>query len=621
MKRYGSSSSRRTRAGSLLVLAGSLLTLACRETAAPVPPEPVRLLDGAATEVHWPNPERAVPAKFLPAHVGGVAAPGRLARIVLHRGPDERDGRLALLAPTGSRYRFEVQLPAGEPQLELGLGHALEPLTEGTDLRFRVTLTEEDGTFHELLDRTLTTAAGASWSDQAVPLAPWAGHAVSLELLVEGPHDANLWPAWAVPEITVRTPPERYDLLLVVLDTLRADRLGSYGYTKHPTSPFLDRWSSAGTRFATAVSQSSWTRPSHRSLFSGLYPISRQGLTSPPLAEVLWRAGYRTQASTGGAQLAYRFGFSRGFEAHRIERWIHDVDRVVAALDREDRRPLFTFLHTYEIHDPYTHREFAEGLDPGRVGEAFERATLGEYGQDLTPTEREYVNALYDSGIRYVDRQLEILFGHLEAAGRLENTLVVITSDHGEELWDHDHWGHGHTMFEHQTRVPLLVHLPESLRRERGLERAPGLVVEAPVRLVDLYPTLLDLLDVPFDHPVQGRSIVPLFGGRTMPPADALSESIYWGPLEVKSLRDARYKYLRATPKKEHDERPGWEALFDLETDPAERDDQLGHEPERAERMRTLLSILTAEAGEAEATIPEDLDPELEEQLRALGYL
>lgn len=587
-------------------------------------PSPIRLTAGAGDEsvtVEWPDPARRVPGRFLDTTIGSIPAPGRLARLILHREPDERDGRVALLAPAGSHYRFTLTIPRGRPVLEVGLGHSLDPLADGVEVRFHIALDDGRGGDHTLLDEVVTTQPGARWLDRRLPLDAWRGRRVTLDFATGGPARAALWPAWAVPEIVDdEASPAGYDLLLIVLDTLRADHLGAYGYER-PTSPFLDRWAAAGSRFATAISQSSWTRPSHRSLFSGLYPTSRQGLASPPLAEVLWRRGYRTSALTGGAQLAYRFGFSRGFEIHRIERWVQAVDRVVEELERNRRRRHFVFLHTYEIHDPYPHHDLVAGHDPGRMGEVFERATLQRYGGDLTPAEQEYVTALYDSGIRYVDAQLESLFARLGSRGLLERTVVVVTSDHGEELWDHGGWGHGRAMFDHQTHVPLLVHLPAALRRDRGLQAAAGQVIGQQVQLVDLYPTLLELLGVALEHPIQGRSLVPLLAGGRMPRAAAFSESTYWGPLEVKSLRSERYKYMTAIPKKANSDRQGWTTLFDLESDPRETVDVSDREPALSERMGAAVEALTTGEEAAEEAVPKDLDPELEEQLRALGYL
>ncbi|MBZ0115239.1 MAG: sulfatase-like hydrolase/transferase [Thermoanaerobaculia bacterium] len=598
------------------------LALACGSHRDAVSSGPIRLVEGPpGTVVEWPQPDRSLPDEFLTVDIGSLPAPGRLAYVVMHREDDERDARLAMVAPGGSHHRFPVSLPVGKPSLEFALGYALEPLVEDATLRFQIDVVDPKGRSNRLLDETVSTREGSSWLDRRLSLEAWSGQRVTLEFSVESPAEESLWPAWGTPEI-VDTQEESSgpNLILIVLDTLRADHLGAYGYER-PTSPFLDRWSTEGTRFATAISQSSWTRPSHLSLFSGLYPTSRVGLSSPPLAEVLWRQGYRTSALTGGAQLSYRFGFSRGFETHRIERWVRQVDSAVAELERNRTRQNFLFLHTYEIHDPYQHTELADGLDRGRLDESFERATLATYGKGLTATEREYATALYDSGIRYVDGQLESLFAQLEARGLLDNTLVVITSDHGEELWDHGGWGHGHAMFDHQTHVPLILHLPPSLRAERHLEASKGGVIDQQVRLVDLYPTLLDLLGIPMQHQIHGRSVVPMLAGRRMSPADAFSESTYWGPLEVKSLRAERYKLMTATPKNTPSDRPGWTVLFDLQADPAELRDIAADEEQRRQKMQTILDLITAGGGEAEEAVPSDLDPELEEQLRALGYI
>lgn len=609
--------------GTLLALALLAAVLSgCQAEPASIDAVPIRLTEGiSGVTVEWPQPERKVPKKFLATHIGTIPAPGRVARLVLHRGKGERDGRIALLAPVGSHYRFPVTIPRGVPSLEVALGHGLDPLEEGLDLRFRIDLVDRRGAAHALLDETITTRQGAAWQDRRLSLSPWQGEAATLNFSVEGPANGALWPAWGIPEINDDVASsESFDLILIVLDTLRADHLGAYGYQR-PTSPFLDRWGEEGTRFEVAISQSSWTRPSHRSLFSGLYPTSRNGLVSPPLAEVLWRAGYRTSALTGGAQLDFRFGFSRGFEVQRIERWVRSVDRVMDELERNRRRKSFLFLQTYEIHDPYRHNELAEGLDPGRVGKVFKRATLEAHGRDLTAGEKEYVTALYDSGILYVDRQLERLFSQLQTRGLLESTVVVVTSDHGEELWDHGRWGHGHAMFDHQTRVPLWIHLPAALRSARGLEPAQGRVVRQQVRLIDLYPTLLDLVGIPLEHRVQGRSLVPLLAGGRLPSGDALSESTYWGPLEFKTLRSERFKYMMAEPKKVDSERSGWATLFDLDSDPKETQDVAADEPEIFDRMKSLMEILLSDGEAAEETVPADLDPELKKQLQALGYL
>lgn len=624
----------------LRVLA-SVLALACLLFASACgggegPPQPIRLLDLPASgemTAEWPEGALAMAAEALvAAEIGATPAPGRVARVIMEPADLGGDARVSLLAPAGSRYLVPLTLPRGEPALEVGLGVPKDGAAEGALLRFRVVLTPLESASAEaveLLDERVTTAAGGGWTDRTIPLARWAGERVRLELLVEGVEGVEgaaaaplAWGAWGAPEIVFReqSGPEDWNVLLVVLDTLRADRLGAAGY-RRPTSPYLDALAGRSIRFTTAVSQSSWTRPSIRSLLQGLYPESQGGLQSPMLAEVLWANGYRTEAITGGAQLAYPFGFSRGFERHAIEDWVRATDRVVETLASNAGRKNFLFLHTYEIHDPYEHRELAGGLDPGRVGEAFRRATWEGLKDELTDGEKEYVSALYDSGIRFTDERLGRLLARLDERGLLDRTLVIVTSDHGEELWDNGLWGHGRAMLEHQSRVPLIVHVPQAMRDALAL-REPG-VVRQQVRLVDLYPTILDLLGVGLDHQVQGRSLRPLLAGERLPRAAAFSESVYWGPVEVKALRGERYKYLRGIPKNPADTRhEGWEVLYDLKLDPQEMVDVQERAEEVLRRMRQEVDrILAGGAAPRDERVPSDLDPEVEKQLRALGYI
>lgn len=551
------------------------------------------------------------------------------ARVEMKAPDGGGDARLALAAPAGGRHEAAVAVPRGEPVLAVGLGYPVKETPAGVPLRFRVSVAPEGGGGGgavEVLDETVTTAEGGRWADRDVSLAPWAGERVRLVLATEAPGGAPtgaapVRAAWGVPEVVSRDRrPEGWNVVLVVLDTLRADRLGAYGYER-PTSTYLDALAERSALFTTAVSQSSWTRPSIQSILNGLYPESRDGLDSAPLSEVLRRHGYRTRAITGGAQLAYQFGFSRGFEQHAIEDWIRAPDRVVETLEADRSRRHFLFLHTYEIHDPYEHRELAAGLDPGRVGEVFRRAVWERLRSDLTAGEKEYISALYDSGIAYTDRQLGRLIERLDERGLLDRTLLIVTSDHGEELWDHGLWGHGRAMLEHQTRVPLIVRVPEAMREELGLAAAPGMIRQQ-VRLVDLYPTILDLLGVPLEHEVQGRSLRPLLAGRRLPRAPAFSESTYWGPMEVKSLRDERFKYLRGIPKEpEETDREGWEVVYDLETDPGETEDVKEAHLDLLRRMRAVVDRILRGGSTPQERVPGQLDPEVEEQLRALGYI
>lgn len=608
----------------------------CGRDAAP----PVRLLEAGGAEASGPAPA-VVPVGEGPAAIGGLPWPERQGQVAMV-GELGWDARVALLAGDGTTYRFPVELPR-RPVLRVGLGFQPPPRQGGGEAgdessppsgevrhRVRVLAGADDETGTPVLDDRWRPADGGArpgWRDREIDLARWAGERVVLELAtgLDGMPEGSA-AAWSAPEVVSLAGgrdskgPEGWDLLFVSLDTLRADRLGSYGHDR-PTSPALDALAGRGVRFATAVAQAPWTRPSHRSMLTGLYPVSNGGLESPLLAEVLWRAGYRTTAITGGGQIAPRFGFDRGFESYRIDRWEEEPGRVVRAFEANRGRRQLVFLHTYRVHDPYRGDAFVEGLPRGRLGDTFGEHDWRRFDHELTEEERRYVSALYDSGVAAVDRAMGQVLDGLDEAGFLDRTLVVVTSDHGEQLWEHGSWRHGQNLYDEQILVPLLLHLPPALARELGVE--PGTVVERQVELVDLYPTLLELLGVDREHPVQGRSLLPLLTGGEWTPRDAFSEHTNIKTWERKAFRSDRFKFVKSIPRPSRRARgatPYFE-LYDLRRDPGEHEDLSERHPDVVERLNARLRALGASLRGLEDELPEDLDPELKKQLEALGYL
>jgi arylsulfatase A-like enzyme len=594
------------------------LAAAC---AAPEPPaEPaIRLVEqGAAVEVVWP--EAAEPPEDLAvAHLGNLPPPGVVAEIEMFRGAENRDSRAALLAPAGSAYRFRLRLPS-EPLLRLALGHLAADDGTAAEVTFRVAVAAGGGGEMVFEERRETHPEDA-WLDREIPLGAWAGRDVTLVLETAAPAGGPpVWAAWGTPEVTARgRRPPGWDVILISLDTLRADRLGCYGYHR-PTSPALDALAAGGVRFATAVAQAPWTRPSHWSLFNSLYPASHGGRRPVPLALLLWRAGYRTAAITGGGQVDRNFGFHTGFETYRIHYWVQAIDEVVRHLEAGRDRRNFLFLHTYEIHDPYTHPRFAEGLPAGRIEGRFSRAEWQRWKRQLTAEEKTYVEALYDGGVAYTDAQLGRLFGELEQRGLLDRSIVIVTSDHGEQLWEHGGWRHGSTLYDHQLLVPLIIHLPRELRRQLGGDLR-GRVVAQQAQLIDLYPTVLDLLGIELDHEIQGRSLVPLLAGGEMPPRKAFSENTNVKAYERKSIRSERFKYIRSIPRKSAPPDAGeYFELYDLRKDPAEQVDLAGSFPELAAALKEEMRALREREGQLLEEVPEGISPELRRQLEALGY-
>jgi len=330
--------------------------------------------------------------------------------------------------------------------------------------------------------------------------------------------------------------------ILISLDTLRADRLGSYGY-KHPTSPYFDRLADRGALFEHALAPYPATLVSHMSMFTGLYPP--QHAVYPPanvlpegvwtLAEGMRRAGFRTQAHTEGGFVAGGYGFERGFEVYDDTAYSADGDiertfgrglEFLDALEPEER--FFLFLHSYSTHDPYDPPlAFAQQFDgfeppPDSSGERLRDFNFERI--EIDPEVVERFSRRYDASVRYVDSVLEHFVTRLEASGLLAETTLVITSDHGEEFLEHGKLAHTQ-LYPESLAVPLLVVHPDLTQGRR---------VGDEVSLVDLAPTLAELAGLVPQDSLAGRSLVPYLGG-SQPPEDRFSYA------ELDDLR-----YLRA---------------------------------------------------------------------------
>jgi arylsulfatase A-like enzyme len=430
-------------------------------------------------------------------------------------------------------------------------------------------------------------------------------------------------------------PADRRNLLVIDLDTLRADRLGSYGYTTRPTSTRMDNLLEArgAHLFEHALSPAAFTLPATAKLLAGRYhdiqhdsAISRQYTLLP---ELLRESGYYCAAFTGGGQLRHA-GFEQGFHEYH---WSRDVGKIedsfpqaLAWLEENGDEPFFLFLHTYETHDPYTRNRFCRGLPRGRLGDV----TAGELlipdisgfriDPSLTREEKTFINAAYDSGVREATDAVADLLAELDRMGLTESTVVVILSDHGEEFWDHgDAFAmHGQSLYGEMIDVPLIIIDPD--RPGEGIHRIAGTV-----STVDLVPTLLHLLDLPLTVPVDGADLVPLMDGageidRDIPVlACRLDKSFCVVDDGVKLIRPLG---PRPWEGPELPAQPG--ELYRLTDDPLERNNLVETDPELARLMTERLSRAAAEALPPLAESPTPaapLDRDLQRQLRALGYV
>jgi arylsulfatase A-like enzyme len=425
------------------------------------------------------------------------------------------------------------------------------------------------------------------------------------------------------------------NVLFVVLDTVRARSLSLYGYARE-TSPHLTRLAKAGVRFDRARSAASWTLPSHASMFTGRWPHELSARTNQPLdatyptlAEYLRDHGYATAGFVANTFFCnHWYGLSRGFlhyednaataieilrssglgrrlvkrtralARNRPDAYFQRKDaptinrELLSWLDhRSDDRPFLAFLNYYDAHDPYLtpvepKRRF--GLRPSS---AADRALLEGWHRagaaKRTPREVRLARDCYDDCIAYLDEQLGSLFAALEARALLENTVVVVTSDHGEEFGERDRFGHGQSLHHEVTHVPLLIVAPG---------RIPGgRVVSESVSLRDLPATLVDLLDLEDGSPFRGRSLVTCWSG-SQPPAEeadpVLSEIVDREPNMPPDWRPPCALVAGETLYMRNSD--GREEIYNLAEDPAETVNRISSEPLSSDlqRCRAALSRL-----------------------------
>jgi arylsulfatase A-like enzyme/Tfp pilus assembly protein PilF len=395
-------------------------------------------------------------------------------------------------------------------------------------------------------------------------------------------------------------------VLLVSVDTLRADHLGSYGYSAAAT-PVMDGVAARGLRFAQAATTVPLTLPAHTSLMTGTFPTYNgvrdnggfyvdDSLTT--LAETLKDQGYRTGGFIGAFVLDRRWGIAQGFDTYfddfdlskfdmtagldAAQRPGKDVvDRALAwlALDRE--QPFFAWVHLYDPHAPYRPPEPIRSRFP---------ATL---------------EGAYDGEIATADEQIGRLLSALKDSGQLDSTIVVVVGDHGESLGEHGELQHGFFIYDAALHIPLIIAGPG----------VPAKAVSEQVRIVDVMPTVLELLSVPQPEGVQGQSLMPLARGEAL---DLLAYSETWYPRyhygwsELTSVRDGRFKFI-AAPRRE---------LYDITADPGETKDLSLENTRMADALeRALQDVSKRTSTRAVAQKPQAIDAETEQRLRALGYV
>ena len=460
---------------------------------------------------------------------------------------------------------------------------------------------------------------------------PWIA-AAALVLVVWGSTfleirlgDSDPRPVGSVDEIESLGQRGDLNLLFILIDTLRADHLHAYGYERE-TSPVLDWMASRGVRFDQHLAQSSWTKSSMASLWTGVLP-ARTGVMrfehvlSPEAtmpAEIFRDAGFRTAALYRNGWVAPYFGFDQGFDYYErpspqplpesvrianptIGRIATDVDIVEAAkgfLRTYGDEPFLLYLHLMDVHE-YVYDD--------------DHAVFGS----------EYVD-VYDNAILRTNTLLDGLLGFLSERGLLERTVIAIASDHGEAFGERGLEGHARYVFRESTEVPFILSLPIRLE--------PGVTVEARTRNVDVWPTLLELMGLPQLGETDGRSLLPEIraaaGGEAAPPARTgwVHLDRNWGQRDRKEIpavavTEGPLRYVYTTERSANEPLPVTEQLFDRSVDPDELVDLSEERQDDLERLRALARAYLEQAEPVWSTTESlELDEMQLNQLRALGY-
>ncbi|MBA7465098.1 2,3-bisphosphoglycerate-independent phosphoglycerate mutase [subsurface metagenome] len=424
------------------------------------------------------------------------------------------------------------------------------------------------------------------------------------------------------------------NIILISIDALRADHLSCYGYHRN-TSPNIDRLASQGILFKNGFSQATWTLASHTSIFLSQYvwrhnvnsSHTKKRLPDPctTLAEILKNENYATAAFTGGGIMSSKYGFNQGFEIYddgppgrrRHYEISSHIDKLLSWLESVRNRKFFLFIHTYDVHSPYNPPSpyfdlYTNGYSKGKALKTSEGiiATFETDASKFTPEEIDYITAVYDGGINYVDDQLGKIFEKLDQLGIDDNTIIIVTADHGEAFKEHGKLAHCHKPYIEEIHVPLIM-------------RGPGIpknrIYENFVQHIDIVPTILEILNIPQRKEMQGKSLLPLmnnceiekdfktysFGQDRNKPQQSFSMSI----------RTKEWTYIM--------NQNGPDELYDRINDPKEQNNIIEKRPLIAQKLKKELEdfiILTSE-GKPRVAEKVDIDEELKEQLKSLGYL
>jgi len=418
---------------------------------------------------------------------------------------------------------------------------------------------------------------------------------------------------------------DRPNIILISIDTLRADHLGCYGYFKN-TTPNIDKFSNDSVLFSTCLAQSSSTLSSHASMLTSLIP-SHHGASFAKkmpipekivtLPEILKKNGYKTISFNDGGQLAPSFGFGQGFDIYQSSKKHFDkfyfsdtVKKTINWLENNPDKKFFLFLHSYETHTPYTpQKEYLELFEANYSGSLPLHTSDGialqinKGKREMTNEDKEHIIDTYNAEIRSMDDSFQVFLDYLHEKGLYDDALIILTSDHGEEFNEHGVMAsHSHTLYNELLHVPLII-------KFGGLKHSSKIIPEL-VRGVDILPTIMNVLNLAPEDRFDGVSILPFLSRRTKDELIAISERDMVESLkpECWSITWKRWKLYNSI-------------LFDLEMDPFETIDVSKENTEIKAKLRRRALKFMQQHRVVDQKAKAKLSEEELEKLKALGYI
>lgn len=500
--------------------------------------------------------------------------------------------RRALAVPgKSSRVSYYVSVPEGA---SLALAYGAE--TAGAKVTLAVAV---DGQKRRTL---LEAPAEAKWTEATVPLGAAAGRPARIDLVSTGGSVAFATPRLVVkapaPPAPPATPPARIDHIFIwMVDTLRSDKVHVYYPKTRVQTPNFDAFAAEATRFEWAQVPGTWSMPSHASLLTGVYPPVHKATAHEAklskdvafIAEEMKKKGYKTAIFSSNGYVSGRWGFERGWDAYRNfirENLPNGADYLWKTAKtwvlQNKKKPEFAYLATVDPHVAYVPRAeylkkywnkpYKGPLKPALTG--IQLGLVGAGKLKLDDNDKAYLEALHDAEITQSDNSFATFIADLKAAGLYDTCAIIIVSDHGDEFGEHGRFGHGQSVYQELTHVPLIIRAPG---------RMPiGKVVHADVEIMDMFPTMLDLAGATAGEQIQGTSLVPLSWdevGQSPRAAFSIDGQI------ARGLKVARYRLVAASGRLE---------LYDEVEDHFEQKDVAATSPIALRQMRSVLGLLYA---------------------------